>query len=136
MPTDPYRSPIPPRLWNAVLDEFGLPALGDVRQRIQAECPDPDSVLRRIVRVFTDEGTFCPVFQFLPDILLNPVIVGLFQRAVQLRISHNYFTLWTMTPCHALDGARPVDRHQEQHQSALTTALESTLARAITKIRE
>jgi hypothetical protein len=136
MSTDPYRSPIPPRLWNAVRDEFGLPALSDVRQRLQAECPDPEPVLRQIVRVFTDEGTFCPGFQFLPDMSLNPTIVGLFQRAVQQRIPHNYFALWMMTPCHALDWARPVDRHQEQHQSALTTALESTLARAMTRVRE
>lgn len=131
MPTDPYRAPIPPQLWETIRDEFGLPTLGQVRDRLEAGSPGPEPVLRQLVRVFIDEGTFCPGFQFQPDMSLDPVIAGLFQRAMLLRIPHNYFALWTMTPCHALDGARPVDRCQEQHQAALLSALESTLARAV-----
>lgn len=41
---------------------------------------------------------------------------------------HNYFALWMVTPCHALDGARPVDRRKEEHGPVLLPALESTLA--------
>ncbi|MFJ6359243.1 hypothetical protein [Pseudarthrobacter oxydans] len=131
MPADLYRSPIPPQLWDTIRDEFGLPALSQVRERLEAGSPDPEPVLRQLVRVFIDEGTFCPGFQFLPDLSLNPVVVGLFQRAIDLRVPHNYFALWMVTPCHALDAARPVDRRQKQHQAALLSALESTLARAV-----
>ena len=131
MPADPYRSPIPSQLWDTIRDEFGLPTLDQVRERLDTRFPDSEPVLRQLVRVFTDEGTFCPGFQFQPDMSVNPVIVGLFQRAMQLRIPHNYFALWMMTPCHALDGIRPVDRRQKQHQAALLSALESTLARAV-----
>jgi len=131
MPADLYRSPISPQLWDAIRDEFGLPALDQVRERLEAGSTDPERALRQLARVFIDEGTFCPGFQFQPDMSLNPVLTGLFHRAMLLRIPHNYFALWMMTPCHALDGARPVDRRQEQHHAALTAALESTLARAV-----
>lgn len=131
MPTEPYRSPIPPQLWDAIRDEFGLPALGQVRDRLEAGSKDPEPILRQLVRIFIDEGTFCPGFQFLPDMSLNPLVVGLFQRAMKLRVPHNYFALWMMTPCHALDGARPVDRREEKHGPTLLAALESTLARAV-----
>jgi hypothetical protein len=131
MPADPYRSPIPLRLWDTIRDEFGLPALSQVRERLEAGSPEPEPVLRQLVRVFIDDGTFCPGFQFQPDLSLNRVVVALFQRAMELRVPHNYLALWMMTPCHALDGARPVDRRQKQHQAALQSALESTLARAV-----
>lgn len=131
MPADPYRSPIPSQLWDTIRYEFGQPTLDQVRERLDTRFPDPEPVLRQLVRVFTDEGTFCPGFQFQPDRSVNPVIASLFQRAMQLRIPHNYFALWMMTPCHALDGIRPVDRRQKQHQAALLSTLKSTLARAV-----
>jgi hypothetical protein len=130
MQADLYRSPIPPQLWNAIREEFGLPALGQVRERLEAGLPDPEPALRQIVRVFIDEGTFCPGFQFQRDLSLDPVVVRLSQRAIELRVPHNYFAMWMMTPCHALDGARPVDR-REEHAPTLLAALESTLARAV-----
>lgn len=131
MPADPYRSPTPPQLWDTIRNEFGLPALSQVRERLEAGSPDPEPVLRQLVRVFIDEGTFCPGFQFQPDLSLNQVVVGLFQRAMQLRIPHNYFALWMMTPCHVLDGARPTDRRKDEHGPALLAALGSTLAQAV-----
>jgi len=131
MPTEPYRSPIPPQLWDAIRDEFGLPALGQVRERLEAASPDAEPVLRQLVRVFIDEGTFCPGFQFLPDMSLNPMILRLFQRSIELQIPHNYFALWMMTCCPALGGARPADLREEKHGPALRTAMESTLARAV-----
>lgn len=72
-------------------------------------------MLRQVVRVFIYEGTFCPGFQFLPDKSLNSVVGGLFHRAVELRVPHNYFALWMMTPCRAMEGARPADRPPENH---------------------
>lgn len=131
MPADLYRSPIPPQLWNAIREEFGLPTLAHVRKRLESLSPDAEPVLRQLVRVFIDEGTFCPGFQFQRDRSLDPVVVRLFQRAIELRIPHNYFALWMMTPCHALGGARPVDRRKEIHGPALLAALESTLAQAV-----
>lgn len=35
--------------------EFGLPGLGQVRERLEAGSPDPEPVLRQLVRVFIDE---------------------------------------------------------------------------------
>lgn len=131
MPADRYRSPISPQVWDTIRDEFGLPTLAQIRERLEAGSPDPGPMLRQLVHVFIDEGTFCPGFQFIPDRSLNPVVVGLFQRALELRIPHNYFALWMMSPCHALDGARPVDRCEEKHGSTLLAALESILARAV-----
>lgn len=131
MPADPYRSPVPSQLWDTIRDEFGLPTLGHVRERLNTRFPDPERVLRQLVRVFIDEGTFCPGFQFQPDMALNPVVAGLFKRAMQLRIPHNYFALWMMTPCHVLDGARPVDRRVDNPGPALLAALENTLAKVV-----
>jgi hypothetical protein len=131
MPADQYHSPIAAQFWDTIRDEFGLPTLAQLRERLEAGYRDPESVLRQLVRVFIDEGTFCPGFQFQPDLSLDPVVVDLFQRAIELRIPHNYFALWMMTPCHALDGARPADRREEKHGPALLAALESTLARAV-----
>lgn len=131
MPVDLYRSPIPAQLWDTIRNEFGLPALSQVRERLEVGSPDPEPVLRQLVRVFIDEGTFCPGFQFQPDLSLNRVVVALFQRAMKLRVPHNYFALWMVTPCPALDGARPVDRRIEEHGPALLAALGSTLARAV-----
>ncbi|QSZ55648.1 hypothetical protein [Paenarthrobacter ureafaciens] len=131
MPVDRYRSPIPPQLWDTIRNEFGLPALSQVRERLEVGSPDPEPVLRQLVRVFIDEGTFCPGFQFQPDLSLNRVVVALFQRAMELRVPHNYFALWMVTPCPALGGARPVDRRIEKHGPTLLAALGSTLARAV-----
>lgn len=129
MPTDLYRSPIPPQLWDAIRDEFGLPALSKARERFEAVFPDAEPALRQLVRVFIDDGTFCPGFQFQRDLSLDPVVVGLFQRAIEQRIPHNYFALWMMTPCHPLGGERPVDLRVGNHAPRLLAALESTLTR-------
>ena len=59
---------------------------------------DPEPVTRQLLRVFIDDGTFCPGFQFLPGGHLRPTVVGLFQRAMELQIPHNYFTVWMVTP--------------------------------------
>ncbi|MFJ4286944.1 hypothetical protein ACIPY0_14995 [Paenarthrobacter nicotinovorans] len=131
MPANAYRSPIPEELWDRIRDEFGLPALEQVRERLATRFPNPEPVIRQLFRVFlSDQGTYCPGFQFQPDVSLNPVVTGLFERAMKLRIPHNYIALWMMSPCTALDGSRPVDRLQPANAPALQTALETTLARA------
>ena len=131
MPANPYRSPIPDELWDRIRDEFGLPALEQVRERLATRFPNPEPVIRQLFRVFLDQETFCPGFQFQPDLSLNPVVTGLFRRAMELKIAHNYFALWMMSPCPALDGSRPVDRVKHPDKPALVEALEGTLALAV-----
>lgn len=109
MPTEPYRSPIPLQLWDAVRDEFGLPTLAQVREWLEAASPDPEQALRQLVRVFIDEDTYCPGFQFLPGVQLHPTVVELFQRAMEMEIPHNCFAVWMVTPSNSLGGSRPVD---------------------------
>ncbi|MEC3853193.1 hypothetical protein [Paenarthrobacter ureafaciens] len=125
-----YRSPIPPQLWQRIREEFGLPTQDQVRERLTA-FQDPEPVMRRMARVFVDQETYCPGYQFRPDLSLNPVVVGLFERAMELRIPHNYLALWMMTPCPALRGSRPVDRLKPGNKAAMHAALESTLALAV-----
>ncbi|KRE72670.1 hypothetical protein [Arthrobacter sp. Soil762] len=129
MPDDVYRLPIPGQLWERIRDEFSIPALDQVRQRLSAVHEDPDSVMRQPVRVFIEDGTYCPGFQFHADLSLNLTVVGLFQRAMELRIPHN-FALWMMAPCPALQGARPVDLRKRSQAPMLLAALERTLAGA------
>jgi hypothetical protein len=70
---------------------------------------DPEPVMQQLVRVFIDDGTYCPGFQFLPDGQLQPTVTALFRRAMGLGIPHNYFTVWMVTPSRELAGTRPVD---------------------------
>ncbi|MEJ2813974.1 hypothetical protein WBN73_20800 [Paenarthrobacter sp. CCNWLY172] len=86
---------------------------------------DPESVMRQIVRVFMQDGpTYCPGFQFRPDLTLEPVVVALFERAMELRVPHNYFALWMMVPSPALQGSRPVDLRRNGDASLLLSGLE------------
>ena len=127
MPADMYHSPIPGQLWERIRDEFNLPTLEQVRERLTAMHEDPEPVMRQLIRVFIDDGTYCPGYQFQPDLSLNQVIVELFQRAMELKIPHNYFALWMMVPCDELQGSRPVDL-RERPEAPLLAALERTLA--------
>lgn len=70
---------------------------------------DPEPVMTRLFRVFIDDGTFCPGFQFLPGGQLHPNVRELFTRAMALGIPHNSFAAWMMTPSRVLAGSRPVD---------------------------
>ena len=38
---------------------------------------------------YLDGGTYCPGFQFRSDLTLEPVVVALFERAMELRVPHN-----------------------------------------------
>jgi hypothetical protein len=70
--------------------------------------------------VFIGDGTFCPGFQFIDRGQLHPTVTGLFRQAMALRIPHNYFTVWMITPARELHSVRPVDslhRPQELHNA-------------------
>ncbi|WOC63478.1 hypothetical protein RI444_22760 (plasmid) [Paenarthrobacter sp. AT5] len=124
MPTDFYRSPIPEQLWERIRNEFNLPGLEQVRERLSTVHEDPEPIMRQLARVFIGEGVYCPGFQFRPDLTLDPVVVGLFDRAMELRIPHNYFALWMMVPSPALQGSRPVDLRRSGKATTLQAALE------------
>jgi hypothetical protein len=118
------RQPINDQTWAGIRTEFTLPTLQQVRRRLSELMEDPEPVMRQLVRVFIDDGTFCPGFQFLPGGQLRPTVVALFDRAMELQIPHNYFTLWMVTPSRELAGARPVD-HLKGDPAPLLRALES-----------
>ncbi|WP_235506083.1 hypothetical protein [Arthrobacter sp. Leaf337] len=110
--------------WEAIRTEFGLPALEQVRRRLSELVEDPEPVMRQLVRVFIDEGTYCPGFQFLAGGRLHPTVTALFQRAMELKIPHNYFTIWMITPSRELGGSRPVDVHKDR-RAPLQRSLEA-----------
>jgi len=127
MPTDLYRSPVPEQLWARIREEFGLPSLEQVHERLSGVRENPEPMMRQLVRVFIgEEGTYCPGYQFRPDLTLEPAVVALFERALELRIPHNYFALWMMAPSPALQGTRPVDLRRSGKASVLQAALEKT----------
>ena len=123
MPDDLYGAPVPEQLWERIRNEFQLPALDQVRERFSAGQENPDPIMRRLVRVFIDDDTYCPGYQFQADLSLNPIVTVLFERAMELRIPHNYFALWMMVPCPALGGSRPVDLRHAGDPSPLLAAL-------------
>lgn len=103
------RGEVPASVWAAIESEFTLPSLEQVQQRLGEQTADPEPLLRRLVRVFIGEGTYCPGFQFTAAGGLHPAVTGLFERAMELKVPHNYFTPWMITPSTNLEGARPVD---------------------------
>jgi hypothetical protein len=116
--------PVSDQTWEGIRAEFTLPALGQVRRRLAELMEDPEPVMQQLVRVFIGDGAFCPGFQFLPGGQLHPTVVGLFRRAMELGIPHNYFTVWMITPSRDLAGTRPVD-HLKDDPAPLLRALEA-----------
>ena len=96
-------------IWHRIDVEFSLPSLVQVTCRYEGRAADWELVLRKLVRVFIEGETYCPGFQFVPGGSLHPVVVGLFGQAMTLRVPHNYFTAWMLTPSTDLAGSRPVD---------------------------
>lgn len=115
--------PVSDQVWADLRTEFTLPTVDQVRRRLNELVEDPEPVMQQLVRVFIGDGTYCPGFQFLPGGQLHTTVVSLFRRALELRIPHNYFTAWMITPTPDLGGARPVDCLREV--ARLHRALES-----------
>lgn len=103
------RGPIDASVWAALEAEFTLPSLEQVRGRLETLTADPEPAMRRLVRVFIEDGTYCPGFQFAPGGGLRLAVTDLFARAMELDVPHNYFSAWMVTPSTDLAGARPVD---------------------------
>jgi hypothetical protein len=96
-------------VWAGIEAEFTLPSVEQVRGRLAELMADPEPVIRQLVRVFVGEDTYCPGFQFLPGGALHPGVIALFDLALDLKVPHNDFTAWMITPSRRLDGNRPVD---------------------------
>ncbi|MET3922197.1 hypothetical protein [Arthrobacter sp. UYEF20] len=118
------RQPVSNQTWEEIRAEFTLPALEQVHRRLAELMEDPEPVMQQLIRVFIDDGTFCPGFQFLPGGRLHPTVMILFQRALELNIPHNCFTTWMVTPSRELAGARPVDLFKN-NPAPLLRALEA-----------
>lgn len=116
---------MPESVWKCIRTEFALPTLEQVRRRLAELMEDTDPMMRQLVRVIGD-GTYCPGYQFRSDLTLDPVVVALFERAMELRVPHNYFALWMMVPSPGLQGSRPVDLRLRGEASALAAAMERT----------
>ena len=67
--------------------------------------------MRRAVRVFIGEETFCASFQ-LKDGLFHEPVLDLFQHAMSLKVPHNVFAAWMVSPLpgQAASSNRPVDQ--------------------------
>lgn len=103
------RGRIDDSVWERIEAEFTLPSVDQVRRRLEETTADPEPVMRRLVRVFVRDGTFCPGFQFRAGGMLHPAVTALFDRAMELKVPHNYFGAWMVTASTDLGGARPVD---------------------------
>lgn len=111
-------------VWDGIRTEFTLPAVAQVRRRLSELMEDPEPVMQQLVRVYIDDGTFCPGFQFLAGGQLHPTVRALFIRAMALKVPHNSFAAWMMTPSRMLAGSRPVDVLKDPPES-LFPALET-----------
>jgi hypothetical protein len=97
---------VPEHIWDSIREEFTLPAAADLEPHFQS-LGDPGA-MRRAVRVFIGEGTFCPGFQ-LKDGYFHEPALRLFDQAMSLKVPHNVFAAWMVSPLPAEPRSRPVD---------------------------
>jgi hypothetical protein len=97
---------VPEPIWDSIREEFTLPAAADLEAHFQA-VGDPEA-MHRAVRVFIGEGTFCAGFQ-LKDGLFHEPVLHFFDQAMSLKIPHNLFASWMVTPLPTEFRSRPVD---------------------------
>ncbi|WP_461189099.1 hypothetical protein [Arthrobacter sp. Z4-13] len=101
-----YWPAVPEHIWDSIREEFTLPPASELEAHFQA-IGEPEA-MRRAVRVFIGDGTFCPGFQ-LKDGLFHEPVLRLFAHAMALKIPHNVFAAWMVSPLAAAGGSRPVD---------------------------
>ncbi|MEO3931427.1 hypothetical protein WMO79_01250 [Micrococcaceae bacterium Sec7.4] len=96
---------VPERIWDSIRDEFTLPTAADLEAHFEAR--GDAEAMRRAMRVFIGDGTFCPDFQ-LKDGRFHEPVLRLFGQAMDLKIPHNVFAAWMVSPL-PVAGTRPVD---------------------------
>ena len=82
----PGNEPISDHIWDAIRAEFALPSLGQVSGACPSSWKSRKPVLQQLVRVFIDEGTFCPGFQFLAGDSEAQIVVAVKQRRRQQQV--------------------------------------------------
>lgn len=97
---------VPEHIWDSIREEFTLPPASELEAHLLS-LGGPEA-MRRAVRVFIGENTFCPGFQ-LKDGLLHEPVLRLFDQAMSLKIPHNVFAAWMVSPLPVEPHSRPVD---------------------------
>jgi hypothetical protein len=110
---------VPEHIWDSIRGEFTLPTATDLETHFQA-LGQPEA-MRRAIRVFIGEETFCPGFQ-LNDGYFHEPALRLFDHAMSLKVPHNVFAAWMVRPLPAESHSRPVD------MLGSMTVLQSSLA--------
>jgi hypothetical protein len=94
-------------VWDRIRTEFGLLTEDDLEMHFETLYGDPEPTMRRLVRVFVGAETLFPGFQIV-DGQPSPVVLALFVQALELKIPHNVFAAWMVTPVRR-GSQRPVD---------------------------
>jgi hypothetical protein len=105
---------VPEHICDSIREEFTLPTAADLETHFQS-LGGPEAV-RRAVRVFIGEDTFCPGFQLKDGHFHEPVLRP-FDQAKSLKIPHNVFAAWMVSPLPAEYRSRPVDILAARHCS-------------------
>lgn len=101
---EPFWQAVPEHIWDSTREEFTLPTAADLETHFQS-LGDPEA-MRRAVRVFIGDETFCPGFQ-LKDGLYHEPVLRLFDQAMSLKIPHNVFAAWMVSPLPTESRSRP-----------------------------
>ena len=107
-------------VWSRIRDEFGLLTDEEMERHFEALYGDPDPYLQEAVRVFIGDGTFFPGFQLVNG-EPSATVLALFRQAMELKVPHNVFAAWMVTPLRA-GTQRPVDGLE--HPQILAGALD------------
>ena len=83
-------------------------SLDECEQHFETLVGNPEPHMQQLIRVFVDDETLAPSYQFGDDGLLDPVVQALFMRALELKVPHNSFTHWMLTPLPGKNYPRPV----------------------------
>lgn len=104
--------PVPDRVWDQIRAEFGLFTVDQFEVHFETLFDDPEPFLQQAVRVFAGDETFLTGFQLhdfqLHNTGLHPVVLALYNQALEQEIPHNVFSAWMMTPPYK-GTERPVD---------------------------
>lgn len=104
-----YWPVIDPKWWeNDLYNGVRLMTLEECEQHIETLVGDPEPYMQQLIRVFVDDETLAPSYQFGDTELFNPVVQALFKRAMELKVPHNSFTHWMLTPLPGKNYPRPI----------------------------
>ncbi|WP_142060370.1 hypothetical protein [Pseudarthrobacter sp. B4EP4b] len=121
-----YWPAVAERLWDSLREEFTLPTAAEMEAHFRS-LGEPEG-MGRAVRVFIGEETFCPGFQLKDGVLHEPVL-RLLDHAMALKVPHNVFAAWMVSPLSAGACSRPVDMLDSM------TLLQSSLAAFVDRHR-